>query len=98
MLPEILNLRQKSRIFLTWSQLATISTFILNTVSLFPLQLNCTDGDLELRNNLLTYSIHGGDGLFQVSQSGEVTLSGNLDAELHQSYTLLVVASDPHAR
>ena len=57
--------------------------------------LNVTASDRDAgANGKLQYSITGGLGLFNISQQGEIMVSGELDAETQQLFTLLIVVED----
>jgi hypothetical protein len=59
--------------------------------------ITASDGDATSPNNVIsTYTITGGSGLglFAISSTGAITVSGAIDREVSSSFTLLITATD----
>ena len=86
-------MQKKSRPF---SSNRFLNTSLYLLPGFFVFQVKASDQDGSSPNNVITYSIEsGGQDRFRINpDNGTITVSGDIDREQIQSYTLVVVARD----
>ena len=86
-------MQKKSRPF---SSNRFLNTSLYLLPGFFVFQVKASDQDGSSPNNVITYSIEsGGQDRFRINpDNGTITVSGDIDREQVQSYTLVVVARD----